>query len=215
MKIAVPLTDVNFEENTKLCKEKGADIVELRVDMFQDRSIQKVQYLIDYAHSLGLETILTVRSEREGGSFVENREKIFTKCAPISDYTDIELSSKDLLAKIKPLARKLIISYHNFQITPAEWVLKEIIREARRLGAHIVKLAVMANSYEDVAKLLCVGRDDDGDKILIAMGSYGKLSRICAFAFGSVITYSYIGQSVAPGQLPLDEMVKLRSMLYE
>ncbi len=215
MKIAVPLSDTEFYKKAKICKEIGADIVELRVDTFKDKSVENVKNLIEYAHSIGLETILTVRSEKEGGSYVENKEEIFLQCAPLSDYTDVELSSGYLVHKVKPIAKKLIISYHNFELTPSEWILREILREAKRVGAHIVKIAVMARSYEDVARLLCVGKEEPIDKILIAMGNYGKVSRLCGYIFGSVITYSYIGESVAPGQLPLEEMVKLRKMFYE
>ncbi len=214
MKIAVPLTDAGFEEKAKLCKEKGADIVELRVDLFENRSIKRVKECINFAHSLGLETILTVRSEKEGGKLVENREGIFLECAPLSDYTDVELSERALLLEVKPLAKKLIVSYHNFERTPPEWVLREVIRESRRYGADIVKVAVMANSYEDTAKLLCVGKEEEGDKILIAMGEKGKISRIAGFIFGSVITYSYVGEAVAPGQLSLEEALSLRKLFY-
>ena len=58
------------------------------------------------------------------------------------------------------------------------------------------------------------GKEEEGEKILIAMGDYGKVSRVAGFVFGSVITYSFVGSAVAPGQIELKEMVRLRSLLF-
>ncbi|MFN3870563.1 MAG: type I 3-dehydroquinate dehydratase, partial [Aquificaceae bacterium] len=197
MLIAVPLSDKNFEENLRLCKEKGADLIELRVDLFENKDPSFVIECIQKVKDMGLGTILTVRSEMEGGSKVKNRIEIFKKASPYSDYTDIELSSEELLSevrnRVKASGKKLIISYHNFELTPPSWILKEIYRSARRWGADLVKIAVMARSYEDAARLLCLGREEEGPKILIAMGEYGKASRVVGFIFGSSISYSYIG----------------------
>ncbi|MCS7262248.1 MAG: type I 3-dehydroquinate dehydratase [Aquificaceae bacterium] len=218
MLIAVPLSDKDLEKNLRLCKEKGADLVELRVDLFENRDSHFVLRCVDMAHQLGLMTILTVRSEKEGGSLVENRAEVFRVCSPHSDYTDIELSSQSLLPEVKEIVKgsgkKLIVSYHHFELTPPNWILKEVFREAKRWGADVVKVAVKANSYEDTARLLCLGKEQEGEKILVAMGEYGKASRVAGFVFGSVITYAYVGSAVAPGQLSLEEALALRKLLF-
>ncbi|ADC89177.1 3-dehydroquinate dehydratase, type I [Thermocrinis albus DSM 14484] len=215
MLIAVPVTSL---EPLKECKEKGADLIELRVDLMESPTVDRALTVLEEAHRLGLGTILTVRSAREGGRDLPNRLELFEKLSPFSDYTDIELTSLDILPQVRntvlSAGKKLIISYHNFERTPAGWILKETIREARRWGAHIVKIAVKAESYTDVARLLCAGSQEEGEKILIAMGSYGKISRLAAFVFGSVITYAFLGKATAEGQLPLEEMVRLREIFY-
>ena len=218
MLIAVPITDRNLEEDLRTIKNLGADIVELRVDIFENKDPDYVLRAVQLAKKIGLLTILTVRSPEEGGSYVENREKIFEKVSSLSDYTDLELSSQPLIPFVRGITKRfnkrLILSYHNFELTPANWVIREILREGRRWGADVVKVAVKANSYEDTARLLCVGRQEEGEKILIAMGKYGKISRIAGPIFGSTISYAYYGQAVAEGQLPLEEMVKLRKEFY-
>ncbi len=218
MLIAVPLSDENFEENLRLCKEGGADIIELRVDLFENKDPDFVLGCVQRVHEAGLKTILTVRSEREGGSRVENRLEIFKKVSPHSDYTDIELSSQDIISEVrdavKSAGKRLIISYHNFELTPANWILREVFREARRWSADIVKISVKSNSYEDTARLLCLGKEEEGQKILIAMGEYGKVSRVAGFVFGSVISYAFVGSAVAPGQLSLEEMARIRSLIF-
>ncbi|MDW8293916.1 MAG: type I 3-dehydroquinate dehydratase [Aquificaceae bacterium] len=218
MLIAVPLSDKHFEENLLYCKEKGADIIELRVDLFENRSPDFLLECLRRVQEEGMKTILTIRSEQEGGSRVENRLELFRICAPHSDYTDIELSSQSLIAEVRELVRgagkKLIVSYHNFDVTPANWILKEVFREARRWGADVVKVSVKANSYEDTSRLLCLAREEKGEKIIIAMGAHGKVSRVAGFIFGSSLSYAFVGSAVASGQLSLEEMVELRRILF-
>ncbi len=218
MLIAVPLSDQNLEEDLKAVKELGADIVELRVDMFKRTEPDYVLSWVKRAKEVGLLTILTVRSKEEGGREVPERERIFELVSPHADYTDIELSSQALIPYVRNITKnsgkKLIISYHNFELTPANWIIREIFREGRRWGADVVKVAVKANSYEDSARLLCIARQEEGQKIIISMGRYGKISRISGFIFGSVISYAYYKQTTAEGQLSLEEMVKLREKFY-
>ncbi|MDQ7081797.1 MAG: type I 3-dehydroquinate dehydratase [Aquificota bacterium] len=218
MLIAVPMTDRDFSERVKEARDKGADLVELRVDQFSRTEVPYVIELLERAKDVGLGTILTVRIPSEGGREVSNRREIFEKVAPLSDYTDVELSERELIIFVRSAVErgggKMILSFHNFEMTPPNWVIREIIREGHRYGG-IPKVAVKANSHEDVARLLCVGNQEKYDKILIAMGDEGRVSRIAGFVFGSVITYASLGESLAPGQLSLEEVVKLRKLLYE
>ncbi|MDQ7037857.1 MAG: type I 3-dehydroquinate dehydratase [Aquificota bacterium] len=218
MLIAVPLTDEGFREKVKEAREKGADIVELRVDLFSRRDPDHVLDLLMFAKESGLKTILTVRSPEEGGGEVENRKEIYEKVAPYSDFADVELSSRNLIPYVREALSKgggrLIVSFHDFERTPPSWVIREVLREGFRYGG-IPKVAVKANSYGDVARLLCVGSQEKGDKILIAMGDLGRVSRVAGFVFGSLITYATLGRPLAPGQLGLEETVKLRELLYK
>lgn len=216
MLVAVPLTDEDFRDKVREAKEKGADLVELRVDQFSKTDVGYVSDLLSLTKELGLGTILTVRIEEEGGRNVPNRREILRELSPKSDYVDVELRAKEdiFLVKNALTTGRLILSYHNFDLTPASWVIREILREGYRYGG-LPKVAVKANSYEDVARLLCVGNSEKYDKILIAMGELGRISRLAGYIFGSVITYASLGRSLAPGQLPLEEMVKLRELFYK
>lgn len=215
MKIAIPITDFDFDN--MLLKAQKADILEFRVDSFSNKDPKYVLWLLEKAKKLNFDIILTIRSQKEGGAYVENRVELFETLTPFVDYVDIELSSTDIISYISRLAKengkKLIVSHHNFELTPANFVIKELIREALRYG-DIPKLAFKSNSYEDTARLMCVGNSFEGNKILISMGEYGKISRIAGFIFGSFITYAYLIKPNAPGQLSLEEAVALRDMFY-
>lgn len=218
MLVAVPLTEKNFSERVREAKEKGADLVELRVDQFERTDTEYVEERVKEVKETGLGVILTVRSPEEGGRKVGNRREIFEKVAPLCDYADIELSSREMIIPVRNAVTrgggKLIVSFHNFDLTPPNWILREVLREGHRYGG-IPKVAVRANSYEDVARLLCVGNQEKYEKILISMGDIGRVSRVAGYVFGSVITYTALGESLAPGQLPLEEVVKLRELLYK
>ncbi len=218
MEIAVPLSDKGFKENVLKAKEKGADIIELRVDQFSRTDVPYVTDLVNLVKSEGLKTILTVRWEKEGGKPVKNREEIFLKAGIYSDFVDVELNARDTLLKVsqglKPHRVRLIVSFHDFERTPPPWIIREILREGHRLGG-IPKVSVMAKTEEDVANLLCVGHKEKYEKILIAMGEVGKISRVAGFVFGSVISYASLEETYAPGQLSLEEMVKLRKLFCE
>jgi len=216
MLIAVPLKDKDFNSRAREALEKGADIIEVRADQFDNPTPQKVEECIRFVQDLGGKTILTVRSPEEGGREVPSRTDIFERCSPLSDYTDLELASRDLLPAVKErvlsAGKRLILSYHNFERTPPRWIIRETIREALRHGS-IPKVAVMAHKERDVLDLICAGGEVEGEKILIAMGDAGKVSRICAFIAGSIITYCSFGEALAPGQIRLEEMVKIKSLL--
>jgi 3-dehydroquinate dehydratase-1 len=219
MLIAVPLSDRAFSEKVKKARSLGADIIELRVDQFEDTSIGHVGRCLESVKEEGLKTILTVRIPQEGGRPVANRTEILREFAPISDYTDVELIARQEVQAVKEFISKgkgkLIVSFHDFDKTPPLWVLREILREAKRLGADIPKISVMARERKEVARLLCLGNEEPGDKILISMGKVGSISRIAGFVFGSVISYASLEESFAPGQITLQELVKLRDFFYE
>ncbi|HHJ64306.1 MAG TPA: type I 3-dehydroquinate dehydratase [Aquifex aeolicus] len=218
MLIAVPLSDRNFRERLLRVREGGADAVELRVDLFERTDADHVEDLGRQVRDLGLKLILTVRIPEEGGRRVPNRREIFERVAPVSDFTDIELRERPLIPWLRRIVSegggRLIVSYHNFKLTPASWVLREILREGHRFGG-IPKIAVRANSLEDVARLLCTGAQEKYHKILIAMGGIGSVSRIAGFVFGSLITYASLDEPSAPGQLSLEDTVKLRELFYK
>ncbi|NPB08413.1 MAG: type I 3-dehydroquinate dehydratase, partial [Aquificae bacterium] len=106
MLLAVPLDDKNFSENLRKAKEKGADLVELRVDQFSDTELSYVEERIKEAKETGLGTILTVRLPSEGGREVKNRGEILENLSPLSDYTDVELSDRYTLIKVSQKVRE-------------------------------------------------------------------------------------------------------------
>ena len=129
-----------------------------------------------------------------------------------ASYIDIEYESepdfRDILVKhAKDAGCKVIISYHNFTDTPNKKTLREIIKNSFAMGGDRVKLATMANSYIDTARIMSLYEDFDR-LIAFTMGEKGKISRIAAPVFGADFTYASVNEheATAPGQITAKDL---------
>ncbi len=189
------------------------DIVEARIDLFADRSPAHVEAVLRRLHGTGAPIIATIRTAAEGGRWrgsEDVREAFFRRVLPLVHAVDVELGSRTLARRVAAAAhargRRVIISTHDFERTPAVTTLARRIRAARALGADIVKLAARAGGLEDVTTLLRVLLAHGGAPlVVIAMGPVGMVSRIAFPAAGSLLTYAFADGDAptAPGQLPL------------
>ncbi len=48
----------------------------------------------------------------------------------------------------------------------------------------------------------------------MVMGEVGSFTRVVGFSFGSLLTYTFFGKPVAPGQIEAERLIKLLSNLY-
>lgn len=192
----------------------SADLLELRVDMFETLSLKHIENVFYNARDRFRKPIIaTVRDIKEGGQReIKNRLEIYRVVAPISDIIDVELGSEDIFAEIKKICegekKVLIGSYHNFEVTPDEDYLEKIIVKGRNAGADIIKIAAMTNDREDLIRLMLLNlKYRDNRLITISMGRDGLSSRVLNPVLGSLITYGYINHPSAPGQMSVSEIM--------
>jgi len=211
-RIAVPLTDTAIGEDA--ARAAGlADVFELRIDLFEKHDPEYVRQACERARVHRVPLLATVRSAREGGAVDlddEARCALLEGVMPLVDAVDIEFHC-EVRNKIIKLARaqhKLsIVSYHDFERTPRDDDLVAIIDSAKLNQADIVKLAVTAKSVHDLDRLLGLLREyRDKQLVLVAMGEHGRASRVFFPLFGSLLTYGFLDQAVAPGQLSLEDL---------
>jgi 3-dehydroquinate dehydratase-1 len=217
-------------ENSKKAAEKGADILEIRLDLLGIRNPERAAEVIrEIKAETGLPIIVTSRSGAEGGKWdgeEEDRTGLLINLLSLKDgpdAIDIELSAgmkerNRVIKAAKDRETAVIVSSHDFLKTPPLQNMRTIIEEMFLAGADIAKLAVMPLSVGDTLNLLRVTLDfkDAGKSVCtIAMGSQGKHTRVVAPFYGSVLTYASIesDESAAPGQLPVDEVKKIMEML--
>ncbi|MDO8445228.1 MAG: type I 3-dehydroquinate dehydratase [Deltaproteobacteria bacterium] len=193
------------------------DLFELRIDTFKT---QEVAYISEIIHSLksvyGKPLLVTIRSKAEGGAIEiddDKRYEIYKEVLSLVDAVDIELSSSKLLKMVLPLCREkekaLIASYHNHDETPEDAALEKILSDGKEIGADIVKIAVTANSKEDLSRLISFTiKNRDKGIITISQGSIGTISRIVTPILGSLMTYGYIDAPSARGQLSAFDIVE-------
>jgi 3-dehydroquinate dehydratase-1 len=225
--ICIPLvgkcqTEILTElENAKL---KKPDLVEWRADFFEnlDDAVKVKEMLSTIRAQVGeIPILFTIRSTKEGGNPIPLSEKekiqlIADVCSTNNvDIIDYELiNEKADILFLRDISErnkvKMILSYHNFDLTPGHSVLIEKCKAAETLGADLVKIAVMSVKLDDVLLLLQVTQDAgkviDIPLVTISMGKYGAITRMFGFVFGSTITFGMGQNSSAPGQIPVEEL---------
>lgn len=218
--LAVGFSDDITSREIVAARSNGLDVAELRIDSYSNHApnyvLQKVTEFSD------MPTIATIRSKKEGGNWNgsdNDRLKLFKEIIPHVDSVDIELASTTIIDDVVAIAKKqnkqVIISYHNFDITPTEEVLNEVITDSLSKGANIIKIATHIQDEKDtnaLTQLLLTNKDKK--LIVIGMGAQGAITRMTFPSYGSLLTFGFIkGNSTAPGQMPLKDLVwKLRGM---
>lgn len=136
-------------------------------------------------------------------------------------YVDVNVFSfinlkKENQALLRSRRTKIILSFHDYQMTPGTDALVKVYREAVAAGADIVKIVTTAETTADALrvldlyKLLKDGRMGRKKVPLIAfaMGDAGRFSRLEAHRQGAPFTYCALKQKyiVAPGMFTVEEV---------
>lgn len=213
-KIAIPIFQKNCKDVIEVaneCIDKGADILEFRIDALENPKISEIKSAID---EINFPIIATNRIQSEGGSFrgtEEERFNILYECCDIVDYVDIELQSRDeYINKIHDTGVTTIISYHDFEKTPNLNEITYIVEKEQELG-DIAKVAFMPQNLEDTLTILAVLSHCE-NTIAISMGELGSYTRVMASKFNSPITFAAGTDVTAPGQIDIETMKVLLNM---
>ena len=224
--ICVPLVAADKKELAKqarAAKQSGTDMVEWRVDSFEDKSPTSILTgLMEMAEILEpIPIIFTLRTAEEGGSTFQTNWKEYGEINQVAshsgmvDLVDIEAlhygrRSKKLIEQIQAEGVKAIASHHDFAGTPPVEQLVQDLEALRDTGADIIKLAVMPKRPEDVENLMKAVYDfrqeAETPVIAMAMGDLGRDTRILGEKYGSCLTFGVVEHSSAPGQLAVDEL---------
>lgn len=190
----------------------ATDIIELRIDMFEDIGQRHVKEIFNTAKDKFSKPIIaTIRDVSEGGyRQIIDRLSLYETVLPFSDIVDIEINA-EIFKNVKKLCEdsktSLIGSYHNFDKTPDDDFLERVFKKAKDLGADIIKIAVMPECKEDMFRLIEFTLRHKKEQIItMAMGDLGLPTRILNPVIGSIITYGYINSPSAPGQLSIKEI---------
>ena len=224
MKLIVSVMPRSIEEAHAIdvMRYHDADIIEWRADFLPKEAILQVAPAI-FEKFAGRELVFTLRTRSEGGQIELSSEEyvqIIKEVAQLyqPDYIDFEyFSYKDVFDQMLDFPN-LVLSYHNFQETPEN--LMEILSELTSLNPKIVKIAVMANTEQDVLDLMNFTRgfktlNPEQEYVTISMGKVGKVSRITSDVTGSSWSFASLDEASAPGQISLSSMKKIRELLNE
>lgn len=235
-KICVPVTGRTKEEIQLRLEEllaAGADLAEWRADWYGEvLQKEKLLEMLDILRrGLGeLPLLVTFRTKEEGGEQEISREGYegFLRqvlSSGTADLIDIELfRGEELLTEICGEAHgagvKVVASSHDFKGTPDK---EEIIRRLCRMqdcGADLLKLAAMPQNPGDVLELLSATWEmkekyAKQPLITMSMGGTGLVSRLAGEFFGSALTFGSAGVASAPGQIGVQELKTVLSLLHK
>lgn len=203
---------------------KQPDLLEWRIDFFE--AIDDTQAVIEAARAIraragGIPVLLTRRNVTEGGQPIPIAEPAVVamyvaacqaKCVEMIDY-ELSNAAEDL-ARLREVSKAngiaMIMSYHNFQMTPDASTLDAKFLAAERCGADVAKVAVMPKTAQDVLELLAATdrarRAISLPLISMSMGGVGSLSRMMGWVYGSAATFAVGKSSSAPGQVAIEDL---------
>ena len=190
------------------------ELVELRLDL-----IKEDPHTIFDQISRDVKTIATCRP----GIYIEEERIAVLKTSLDlgASFIDIEIESTEesaveLVAHAQKCGAGIIVSYHNFEQTPDREALGQLMKRCFERGGSIAKIATMVNTLEDTRNLISL-YDKPGRKVVLGMGSMGRITRIMAPYLGAEFTFASLGEGgeTAPGQLSLSQLNEFYKVINE
>ncbi|MCB5236078.1 type I 3-dehydroquinate dehydratase [Niallia circulans] len=235
-KICVSLigrTEQELREEAALLKEREIDIIEWRADYFSEvDNINRVTQVLPHLRKMigNIPLLFTFRTLKEGGERQIDEEDYFSLNKSVLetgmiDLLDIELFMEEVTIKqVIDMAHShqiaVILSNHDFEKTPSKEEIIFRLQKAQQLGADIPKIAVMPQSVKDVLTLLdatATMKEEAPDQpiVTMSMGGRGAVSRMAGEIFGSAITFAAAKKASAPGQIPIEELRNILSVVHK
>ena len=202
--------------------EPRIQMAEIRLDRCP-LSIEEIEYLFS---SSDTPLVATCRVVDDGnGTWEEAEEKLTAAVEAGAAFLDLEIEApkevgKRLRRACTEYGTTMIRSSHFFAGTPSDDVLRNTVEKCRKFGGEIVKIAAMAKSGEDVARVLALYSSIAStnsaaetqrpvELVAFSMGEIGKVSRLDCLKLGSPFTYAALNENeaAAPGQWCYSEML--------
>lgn len=201
--------------------EPRIQMAEIRLDRCP-LSIEEIECLFS---SSDTPLVATCRVVDDGnGTWEEAEEKLTAAIEAGAAFLDLEIEApkevgKRLRRACTEYGATMIRSSHFFAGTPSDQVLRNTVEKCRKFGGEIVKIAAMAKSGEDVARVLglysvvstssATETQRPVELVAFSMGEIGKVSRLECLKLGSPFTYAALNENeaAAPGQWCYSEML--------
>lgn len=191
-----------ISEHIKLA-EDGIRLVELRLDF-----LRKPPELGRLLPSRPTPVIVTARRKQDGGLWNTDEEKrhrlLRSAIVEGADYVDLEIDTARAIPRYGRTKR--IVSYHNFEETPAN--LEQIAAEMKQCDPDIVKIVTTPRSMADVFRMFDFLRRANAfnpkvPTVGFCMGEMGMPTRILGRKFGVPFGYATFSEKriLAPGML--------------
>ena len=205
------VVSVTRKEDLAPAAASGADLVEVRLDLFPTCDLQGLPELL---REVPLLLIITVRSSGEGGRFTGGPEEwlaLVTPYLPVARYVDIEQQFSSCAPVVRAAGVAVIASFH----TPAILKMDELVAVEARLRAFgdLPKIVTGIGTRDDLLTLLQFTSSRTAPVCTSIMGEQCRFGRGLLPLFGSTLVYCYITTPASAGQYPVGEMRTILSLL--
>ena len=201
--IALGFSDVNsLLDHARREQEAGESFFEFRLDYLPSPE-QGVAAIRDFLTTHPECTILATcrRHQNEGrynGSIEEQVRILNAAVEAGARAVDVEIeSAENIQAHLECLRghATLVISYHNYQTTPA---MDAVLRRMLRIPADAYKIVTTARKPSDNLRVLSLAKSNPRTPVIVlAMGECGFPTRVLSTAWGGL--YTYAAPSAAEG----------------
>ncbi|MBK9169173.1 MAG: shikimate dehydrogenase [Bryobacterales bacterium] len=196
--------------------DNGESFLEVRLDYLPDPAagIAVIHELTE--RNPGVRVLATCRREPNHGFFrgpVEQQVAILGDAIRAgAQCVDLEIESAEVdpagAAVLRRTAR-LIVSYHNFESTPA---MPQVLRRVSKIPADVYKIVTTARKHSDNLRVLALLKEKAAVPLVVmAMGEIGFPSRVLSPARSGLYTYAAPDshEGTAPGQVTSHQLRNL------
>jgi 3-dehydroquinate dehydratase / shikimate dehydrogenase len=185
---------------------KQCDLIEVRLDRFA-----KAPDVGELVANKPKPVIFSCRRRQDGGEFEgseEERLALLRQCIiSKADFVEIELDVADQIRKFPPAKR--VISYTNFQETPAD--IADIYAEMQTKNPDVIKLETLARTPEEAWPLVQILAKPAVPTVVVGLGKPGVMLTVLGRKIGAPFTYAALerGMESYPGQPTVADLEKV------
>ncbi|MDT8357063.1 MAG: type I 3-dehydroquinate dehydratase [Methanomicrobiaceae archaeon] len=205
------VASISSLEGWRLACASPADLIEIRLDLLEDRDAPAVQGALIGAQ---VPVILTQRSAGEGGRFSGSVPEWQESLGPWLEhacYVDCEIRYRDAAVPLRDAGATIIASVHRDDMPPLQ-ELEQLEADLRTIG-EIPKIVITPQSLGDVIDLLAFTKDARKPIATGVRGREFRFARALLPLFGSELVYCHAGKPTAEGQYGIGEIKLLLELL--
>lgn len=212
MKACVVISEQNIKKAIAILNRFS--MAEVRLDL--------CQFGISHIREIFSSSTPAIATYRESDPTIASKEKMDSLKIAMENgarYIDLEYQLNaeqrvELMSIAKNYQVKVIISYHDFEKTPDEATLNDIINQCNNFNAYLIKIATKVNFRDDCFRLFNLYHARE-NLIAFGMGEDAKFTRITSLFLGAPFTYVHFTSSkkTAEGQLGYREFEEILKAL--
>lgn len=151
---------------------------------------------------------------------LEQRFNIISLMSNSQAYLDLDITQKEEIHHIKKndMNINLIISYHNYAITPTTDELKNLILNMEKDTPRMYKITTVCQNENDALRLLQIQsllKEQNKKHIVLGMGKFGTITRVYGTLWGNEMIFApkTLDERSAEGQLTKHELEEIFRIL--